>query len=291
MTESIQSLLACDGFLIDLDGTIYRGNELLPGAKEFIAWLERIGKPYLFVTNNSSRTNEQFAQKLQQMGISAGPEHLFTSSQATAMYIREQAAADQPSVYIIGEEGLYTALREVGCRIVNRMDDAETVADTGLADREDEALRLARPDFVVVGIDRQFTYQKLMTASLAIQNGAIFLATNADKRLPTERGLLPGAGSLCQALSAASGQEPVWIGKPEVRMMRYSLQRIGTQPERTVMIGDNLETDIRAGRQAGLKTLLVLSGYSSREDAEQAEYPPDFVMNDLTDFLRIIAEE
>lgn len=264
MSESCNWLRECEGFLIDLDGTLYRGREALPHAKEFVEWLNRTGKRYLFVTNNSSRRPEQVADHLRNMGIPAGPEHVFTSGQATAMYIRNHAKTLTPSVYAVGEEGLLTALEEMGCRLEER-----------------------DPDFVVVGIDRDFTYRKLMTASLAIQKGAVFLGTNADKRLPAENGLLPGAGSLVRAVAAASGVEPVWIGKPEARMVRYSLERIGTAADRTVMIGDNLETDILAGVNAGMKSVLVLTGCSSRQDADRNPCRPDCVVENLAEFLAI----
>ncbi|MFC4767103.1 TIGR01457 family HAD-type hydrolase [Effusibacillus consociatus] len=263
MFEADNWLKECDGFLIDLDGTLYRGHDAVPHAKEFVEWLNRTGKKYLFVTNNSSRLPRQVAAKLREMGIPAEEEHVFTSSQATAMYIRNHSKVVTPAVYAIGEEGLLSALTDLGCRW------------------EEE-----NPDYVVVGIDRDFTYQKLMTASLAIRKGAVFLGTNADKRVPTEKGLVPGAGSLSRAVAAASGGEPVWIGKPEARMVEYSLQRIGTTPDRTVMIGDNLETDILAGINGGIRTVLVLTGYSSRRDAERSSHKPDMILEDLSEFLR-----
>jgi 4-nitrophenyl phosphatase len=199
------------------------------------------------------------------MGIPAETEHVFTSSQAAAIFIKDHSTKKPPSVYAIGEEGLMTALREAGCRW------------------EEE-----NPDYVIVGIDREFSYQKLMTASLAIQRGAVFLGTNSDKRVPTEKGLLPGAGSLSLAVAAASGKEPIWIGKPEARMVQYGLQRIGTLPERTLMVGDNLETDIGAGIKAGIRTALVLTGYSSRMDAERTFQKPDLIVQDLSELIRFV---
>ncbi|WP_018131877.1 TIGR01457 family HAD-type hydrolase [Effusibacillus pohliae] len=265
MAESNHWLRECDGFLLDLDGTLYRGTEVIPHAKEFVEWLKRTGKNYLFVTNNSSRLPEQVAATLLDMGIPAEADRVFTSSQATVRYIQDHCRTEAPSVYAIGEEGLLAALTEMGVQF------------------EEE-----RPDYVVVGIDRQFTYQKLLTASLAIQRGAIFLATNADKRLPTEKGLLPGAGSLARAVAAASGVEPVWIGKPEARMIQYGMQRIGTSPGRTVVIGDNLETDILAGHNAGIRSVLVLTGYSSRQDAAAADCQPDLIVEDLAELLAMM---
>ncbi|GIM44792.1 haloacid dehalogenase [Collibacillus ludicampi] len=255
-------LQAIEGFLIDLDGTMYRGKEPLPYAKEFVEWLERNHKRYLFVTNNSSKRPEQVAETLISMGIPATPDHVLTSSQATAMFIQEHCD-HSPTVHMIGEEGLRTALEEIGCRLV-----------------EEEG------EYVVVGIDRQFTYEKMKRACDAIQKGAVFIGTNPDKRLPTETGLAPGAGSLARAVSIAAGKDPIWIGKPEARMIEYGMKKIGTVKENTVVIGDNLETDILAGVHAGIRSILVLTGYSKREDICDAEGKPSFVVNDLAELVR-----
>ncbi|GAX89671.1 TIGR01457 family HAD-type hydrolase [Effusibacillus lacus] len=252
----------CEGFLIDLDGTMYRGNQAIPCAREFVEWLNRTGRKYLFVTNNSSKLPRQVADKLSGMGIPAEEEHVFTSSQATAMYIKDHAKLANPTVYAIGEEGVVAALEEAGCRF-----DEES------------------PDYVVVGIDRQFSYEKLKTASFAVQKGAIFLGTNADKRVPTEEGLAPGAGSLSRAVATASGVEPVWIGKPEARMVKYSIKRLGLIPEKTVIVGDNLETDILAGINAGIRSVLVLTGYSGMQDAQQTLHKPDLIVKDLAELI------
>lgn len=264
MTDTYQWLRECEGFLIDLDGTMYRGNEAIPHAKEFIEWLEQTGKKYLYVTNNSAPLPGKVAEKLCHMGIPAKTEHILTSSQVTAMYIKDHAGSKTPTFYAIGEQGLYAALEEAGCQY-------------------DET----NPDYVVVGIDRDLTYEKLKIASLAIQKGAVFLGTNADKRVPTDQGLLPGAGSISALLAAASGTQPIWVGKPEARMVAYGMKKIGTVPERTVMIGDNLETDIMAGVNAGVRTALILTGYSKRKDTESSQAKPDAIIEDLAEFMHI----
>jgi 4-nitrophenyl phosphatase len=255
-------LQTIEGFLIDLDGTMYRGKEPLPHAKEFIEWLERTNKKYLFVTNNSSKRPEQVAETLRNMGIPATPDHVLTSSQATAMFIQEQQAV-RPTVYMIGEEGLKTALVEIGCRLV-----------------EEGA------DYVIVGIDREFTYEKMRRACDAVLKGAVLIGTNPDKRVPTESGLAPGAGSLARAVGIAAGKDPLWIGKPEARMIEYGMKKIGTVKEKTAVIGDNLETDILAGVRAGIRSILVLTGYSRREDIAKAEGKPSLVVNELAELMR-----
>lgn len=261
-------LQQCEGFLIDLDGTVYRGNQAIPHAKEFVEWVNQTGKPYLFVTNNSAPLPGEVAGKLQRMGIASDEGHIFTSSQATAMYIREHAATENPSYYAIGEKGLYAALEEAGFVYEEN-----------------------NPDYVIVGIDRDFTYGKLMTASLAIQKGAVFLGTNADKRVPTERGLIPGAGSLNAAVAAASGVEPMWVGKPEARMLEYSMKKMAIPPEQTVMIGDNLDTDILAGANAGIRTVLLLTGYSKREDVERSTVKPTAVIENFAELMHVLESE
>ncbi|ASS77236.1 TIGR01457 family HAD-type hydrolase [Tumebacillus algifaecis] len=251
-----------EAFLIDLDGTLYRGTEVIPDAPAFICWLEQTGRKYLYVTNNSSRRPEQVAEHLRSFGIPAEPEHVFTTSMVAAQYIKDHGGAGQKA-YVIGEEGLQDALTAVGCVL------------------SDE-----NPDYVVQGIDRQFTYDKLKTASLCIQAGATFLATNVDKALPTEIGLLPGAGSILVAVKTASGTEPIVMGKPEARMIDYAIELLGVSKERAVVVGDNLETDILAGVNAGVRTALVLSGFSKKEHLAAAVGQPTLIVDSLTDLMK-----
>lgn len=251
-----------EAFLIDLDGTLYRGKEVIPDAPRFIEWLEGTGRRYLYVTNNSSRRPEQVAEHLRHLGIRAEAQHVLTSSMVAAEYIKAQEGGKR--VYMIGEEGLHDALTRAGCTITSE-----------------------RPDYVVQGIDRAFSYEKLKTASLAIRAGAVSIATNADKALPTEEGLLPGSGSLGMALRTASGVAPLVMGKPEARMIDYAAERLGVPKERAVVIGDNLETDILAGQKAGVRTVLVLTGFSQAGDIETAEGKPTLVLDSLTDLMKL----
>jgi 4-nitrophenyl phosphatase len=253
-------------FLIDLDGTLFRGQEVIPDAPAFIEWLHRTDKQYLFVTNNSSRTPEQVAEHLRHLGIPAAAEHVFTTSMVAARYIQEQPNGGK-RVYVIGEEGLRKALQDAGCELVDQFESAV--------------------DYVVQGIDRHFNYEKLKTASLLIQGGATFIATNADKALPTEQGLLPGAGSLLAAIQTASRTAPIVMGKPQARMIEYALAELGVSRDQAVVIGDNLETDILAGVNAGVRTVLVLTGYNKREDIPQAAGKPTLVTETLTELMRL----
>lgn len=251
------------GYLLDLDGTIYRGTEAVPGAEAFLAHLREEQIPYLFLTNNSSATPQQVAKRLQQMGIEATADEVYTSSMATAQYLSEQA--EEARVYAIGEEGLRTELLSRGFNLT------------------EEA-----PKYVVVGIDKEFSYEKLAIAARAVRNGAALIATNGDAALPSNHGLIPGNGSLVAAVEVASGAKATFIGKPEPIIVRYALGKLGTHTGDTLIVGDNLHTDIEAGANSGLDSLLVLTGYSTREDAQRHAVHPTHVAEDLAEWLRRI---
>lgn len=244
------------GYLIDLDGTMYRGTELIKEAADFVNELIKLDVPYLFVTNNSSRTPEQVAEKLRSFSIPATEEQVFTTSMATANYIYEQK--NEASVYVIGEEGIRTAL-----------------ADKGLKFAEEHA------DYVVVGIDRSISYEKLATACLAVRNGATFISTNGDIAIPTERGLLPGNGSLTSVITVSTQTQPIFIGKPESIIMEQALKVLGTKKSETLMVGDNYDTDILAGMNAGMDTLLVHTGVTTKELLSSYEKKPTYVVDSL----------
>lgn len=251
---------AYKGYLIDLDGTIYRGTEKIKEAAHFITRLNEKDIPYLFVTNNSSRTPEQVANKLVGFDIEATTEQVFTTSMATAQFIADRQAG--ATVYVIGEEGIRQALEEKGLTIVDH----------------DQA------DFVVVGIDRSINYEKLATACLAVRNGATFISTNGDIAIPTERGLLPGNGSLTSVVAVSTQTTPIFIGKPESVIMEQALRVLGTTKEDTLMVGDNYDTDILAGIGAGMDTLLVHTGVTQKEHLAQIEKQPTYVRNTLDEW-------
>ncbi|MBH8598954.1 MULTISPECIES: TIGR01457 family HAD-type hydrolase [unclassified Thermoactinomyces] len=254
------------GYFIDLDGTLYRGTELIPEALEFVRELDQKGIPHLYLTNNSSRTPEQVADKLRQFGFPARPGQVYTTALATAQYVQENFP--DARVYVIGEEGLLQALKEKGCRITEE-----------------------HPNAVVVGIDRGFTYKKMKKACLAIRAGATLIGTNADRALPTEEGLLPGSGSLVAGISAATGVKPLFIGKPEPIILRYALKKLGVAPEEVLIVGDNLDTDIRAGIEGGMDTLLVFTGITTPEMAEKAEIKATYTARNLREWMNRANEE
>ncbi|MDF2904466.1 MAG: sugar phosphatase of the superfamily protein [Bacillus sp. (in: firmicutes)] len=250
------------GYLIDLDGTMYRGTERIIEAVQFAKRLHEKQIPYLFVTNNSSRTPEQVAEKLREFDIPAEAPQVFTTSQATANFIYEQNPAAR--VYVIGEEGIQTALEQKNFQKAG--EDA---------------------DFVVAGIDRDISYEKLTVACLAVRNGATFISTNGDIAIPTERGLLPGNGALTSVITVSTQTKPIFIGKPESIIMEQALKVLGTKKEETLMVGDNYDTDILAGMNAGLDTLLVHTGVTSKEHLKGYSNQPTFVVDSLADWLEI----
>jgi 4-nitrophenyl phosphatase len=258
--------------IFDLDGVIWRGNVPVPGAVESVARLRAAGKRCFYCTNNSRKAPADFVAALAGMGIEAGEEEIMTSSSATALYLSQQFTGDF-SAYIVGEDGLSSALRKVGARIVS--------------DREAESDGDNWSDFpvdcVVAGIDRYFTYDKLRVAQRFILNGARFVATNRDSTFPVADGVVPGAGSIVSAIETASGISPITIGKPQPLMMHLLLQKFNLTPGETAMIGDRLDTDIIAARRAGIGAFYVATGVNTLEEAQRArgDLKPDVLLDDL----------
>lgn len=250
------------GLLIDLDGTLYHGKNMIDGADALIRKLREKKIPYLFVTNNSSRTPEQVAEHLIGMGIPASPEEVCTSSLAAASYIAHESPGAK--VAILGEEGLRQALTDAGLDITEE-----------------------QPHYVVQGIDRSFSYSSLAKALQWIHGGATSVLTNPDLLLPSDTGLTPGAGSLGAAIEAASGVKPVVIGKPSSILMKYATDRLGLSPAETAVVGDNMRTDIAAGVNAGCRTVLVMTGITTPDNMEAhmtaAGVRPDYVCQDLSE--------
>jgi len=247
------------GYFIDLDGTMYKGTEPIKEAPVFVKNLKNNQVPYLFLTNNSTSTPEQVAEKLRlKFDIPANAKDVYTSALATADHVKK---LDGKRVYVVGEMGLKKALEDVGC----------VITDTDI-------------DHVIVGLDRDLTYKKCEIASLAIQKGATFIATNKDTNIPSERGMLPGAGSVIALIEKATQTKPVFIGKPETIMMRSALEKIGLEKNNVLMVGDNYETDILAGINSGVDTLLVLTGFTKRSDLINIEKQPTYIIETLDEW-------
>ncbi|RSL34134.1 TIGR01457 family HAD-type hydrolase [Salibacterium salarium] len=247
------------GYLIDLDGTMYRGTEPIPEAGSFVRKLASKGIPYLFVTNNSSATPADVAKKLQSMDVPCKESHVLTTSLSAATYLSNRPV--KQSAYVIGENGLRKAIETAG--IVEEQEN---------------------PGFVVIGMDRSVTYQKLANACLAVRNGAHFVSTNADVALPSERGFLPGNGALTSVISISTGTEPVFIGKPETIMIEQAVEMLGLKPEETVVVGDNYDTDIKAGINAGLDTIHVGTGVTLTEELDEKPIAPTYAISSLCEW-------
>jgi NagD protein len=255
------------GYLIDMDGVIYRGHELIPGADAFLEDLQTQHIPFLFLTNNSQRTRRDVATRLRRLGIGVEEEHVFTCAMATARFLAQQKPGG--TAYVIGEGGLLMALHNNGYAIVDH-----------------------DPDYVVIGEGRTFTFEMAEAALNMIRGGAKLVATNLDPHCPTRDGSRPGCGALVALLEAASGVRAFSVGKPSPVMMRAARKELGLRAEQTVMIGDTMETDILGGVQLGYKTVLVLSGGTSREALAQYAYRPDKVVDSIADLshAQLVAE-
>lgn len=246
------------GYLIDMDGVIYRGSELIPGADRFIALLRQQGIPFLFLTNNSQRTRRDVVTKLKRMGIDVEERHIFTCAMATARFLAAQKKGG--TAYVIGEGGLLQALHSNGYSIVDQ-----------------------DPDYVVVGEGRSLNFEMIEAAVRMIMNGAKLVATNLDPNCPTQHGLRPGCGAIVAMLESATGQKAFSVGKPSPVMMRSARKELGLATAQVTMIGDTMETDILGGVEMGYNTALVLSGGTRREDLANFAYQPDLVIGSIAD--------
>jgi 4-nitrophenyl phosphatase len=249
--------------LLDMDGVLYVGNSALPGVQELLNYLDATGRRWLCVTNNSSRTAQTFSEKLASMNVRVSPQNILGSAQATAEWLAEHAAHGA-KVLVMGEQSLRSSLADKGFLFVDDPFEAE---------------------IVVASIFFGLNYQILTDLTLAIRNGARFIATNPDTSLPTERGQIPGTGSLVALLSAASGRQPEFVGKPYSGMYEQALHRVGADAGQTLMVGDRYETDIAGAVKLGLVTAGVLTGVSTREEFAAANPPPDFVFAGLPQLL------
>jgi NagD protein len=251
------------GYLIDMDGVLYRGNQLIPGADRFVRLLREQNIPFLFLTNNSQRTRRDVATKLARMGIEVEEEHVFTCAMATARFLAK--VRPNGTAFVIGEGGLLTALHQNGFAIVEQ-----------------------DPDYVVVGEGRTFTFEAMEAAVRMIMRGSKLIATNLDPNCPTAHGLRPGCGSMVAMLEAATGVRAFSVGKPSPVMMRAARKELGLSTDETTMIGDTMETDILGGVQLGFHTILVLSGGTHAQDLAKYTYAPEVIVDsvaDLADFL------
>ena len=250
------------GFICDMDGVIYHGNRLLPGAKDFIKWLIDEKKDYLFLTNNSSYTPKELKQRLLRLGLEVGEEHFYTSALATAAFLKEQAP--DCSVYAIGEAGLIKALYDAGIS----MNDVN-------------------PDYVVVGESKAYSLDSLTKATNLVLGGAKLIGANSDLTGPVDCGIAPACGALVSPIELATGARAYFCGKPNPLMMRTGLRLLNCHSADAVMVGDRMDTDVISGLESGMSTVLVLSGVTSREELKSYAYRPTVVLDGVGDIVKM----
>ena len=262
----MEALRKKEGFICDMDGVIYCGNRILPGVEEFVRWLYRENKKFLFLTNSSGYSQKELQQKLYRMGLDVDESHFYTSALATAKFLAGQSPCC--SAYVIGEPGLFNALYDVGIT-VNQVD----------------------PEYVVVGETKNYNYDSICQAVRHVFNGAKLVATNSDLTYPMETGIAPACGALLAPIEATTKRKAYYVGKPNPLMMRTGLNMLGVHSENAVIIGDRMDTDIVAGIESGLDTVLVLSGVTNRETIKQYPYRPRLVLNHVGEILEAVIKE
>lgn len=249
------------GFICDMDGVIYHGNQVLDGVKDFVAWLKNENKRFVFLTNSSERTIRELRQKLLRMGIDVGADHFYTSALATATFLKNQKP--NGSAYIIGEAGLINALYNNGYTS-NNID----------------------PDYVVMGEARSYSYEVIEKAVNLVNKGARLVGTNPDISGPIENGIAPATKALISPIELATGKQAYFVGKPNPLMMRIALKKIGVQREDAIIIGDRMDTDIVAGIEAEIDTCLVLSGISDKNTIEDFAYRLHYVLEGVNEIVK-----
>jgi 4-nitrophenyl phosphatase len=251
--------------ILDLDGVLWRADAPIGELAAIFEQIRRRGLKFVFATNNSTKTSEQYAARLQEFGVPAEPWQVVTSSQAAAHAMAREFPAGT-KVFMIGEDGVRVALEEEGFEVVS-LEDAP------------------KADAVLMGLDRDISFQKAVEAALLVGSGVPFYSTNPDKTFPTPRGLIPGAGAWASVITTATGIQPIVAGKPFPYLMDLSLEKLGTEKEETLVVGDRLDTDIAAGQAVGCPTALVLSGVATREQAESWSPQVDLVAEDLASLI------
>jgi NagD protein len=245
-------------FITDMDGVLLKGEQVIPGAERFIARLEEMGREYLVLTNNSLYTPRDLAHRLHNIGLEIPIERIFTSAMATASFLQSQRPGG--TAFVIGESGLTQAIHGIGY-VITDID----------------------PDYVVLGETKGYNYESITKAIRLIEAGARFIATNPDVTGPTEAGIVPGCGAMAALIRTATGKAPFYVGKPNPLMMRSALNYLDVHSEDTVMVGDRMDTDIVAGVESGMRTILVLTGVTRREDIERYPYRPTWVLESVAE--------
>ncbi|MDR2163171.1 MAG: HAD-IIA family hydrolase [Clostridiales Family XIII bacterium] len=251
--ETIEAIREKKGFMCDMDGVIYHGEILLPGVREFVDWLESNGKSFLFLTNSSERSPLELRQRLQRMGLDVSEEHFYTSALATAKFLSKQSPGC--TAYIVGASGLQNAFYDVG---ISHND--------------------VNPDYVVIGETRSYNYDTIVRATTLVFGGAKLIATNPDTTGPSEEGIVPACKAYVAPIEIATKRTAYYVGKPNPLMMRTGLRMLGVHSEDAVMVGDRMDTDIIAGIETGIDTVLVMTGVTRRKDMKMFPYSPTYIL-------------
>ena len=251
------------GLILDMDGVLWRGNEPIGDLRAIFSQINRLGLTTVFATNNSSLSPTAYQKKLAGFGVKVQADQIITSATAVAMYLKENFASSS-AVYVIGEEGLRQSIRAAGFNISSNGACA-----------------------VIVGLDRELSFEKLREATLLIRAGAVFIGTNPDRTYPSPEGLTPGAGSIIAAIEAATDTQPVILGKPYPHLLELSVKRLNLPQDQILLVGDRLETDIAGGQNAGLKTALVLTGVSTLQEVGKWDPKPDMIAPSLAALVGI----
>ena len=247
-------------YLVDMDGVLLRGNTIVPGANEFIDRLHAANSKFLVLTNNSRFTQRDLAYRFSMVGLNIPENSIFTSAMATARFVHSQRPGGK--AFVIGESGLTTALHDLGYIITEHS-----------------------PDYVILGETETLNQEIFTKAIRLVAANTRFIATNPDSSGPSEKGIVPGAGALAALIEKASGKKAFYVGKPNPLMMRSAINYLGVHSEDTIMVGDRMDTDIAAGVQSGMETILVLSGITRREDVERYPYLPTHIMDSVADIV------
>lgn len=252
-------------FLLDMDGTIYLDNDLFDGTLDFLNYVKEIGGRYMFLTNNSSKSVNKYVEKLASLGIKATEEEFFTSAQATRVYLKDK----YKKIYVFGTESL-----------------KEELSEYNITDKLSDDI-----DCLVMGFDTELTFQKLEDASILLGRGVDYIATNPDYVCPTWYGYVPDCGSVADMLYNATKRRPLFIGKPKPEMVYLAMEKSGFKPEETVIIGDRLYTDIASGVNAGISTILVLSGESTMQTVAESDVKPQYIFKDIEEIYEILKKQ
>ncbi len=248
------------GYICDMDGVIYHGDRLVEGSRELVQWFKDQGKEFLFLTNSSAKSPTELRHKLRHLGIEVGTDHFITSAQATASFLGSQNPG--VGVYAMGESGLINALYEAGFHMDNM-----------------------HPEYVIVGESRSYNYEQIELAIQLVLKGARLIGTNSDVTGPSEKGVAPACRALVSPIEMATGRKAYFIGKPNPLMMRIAIKRLGCRREDTLIIGDRMDTDIVAGVESEIETVLVLSGITSRDDLKFFPYQPNHILDRAADVI------